>query len=120
MLKERLYGTTSSGGALTVTSSRFIHGVVYAVTWIDGTLADGVGAVLSYTDIDGVSRTLLTLTAANDDAVYYPRHAVHNNTGTAQSTLEMPIVHGNLKLVISSGGDTKEGGCVVSFFRAED
>lgn len=120
MEKMRLYGTTNGSGALTVTGEKSINAALYAVQWIDGTFSDGVGAVISYTTVDGDSFTLLTLTAANDDAIYYPRHATHNNAGTAQTTLEIPLVAGTPKLVVSSGGATKEGGCILWFFRPED
>lgn len=119
MNKAVLYGATDSSGDAVLTD-RYIHGVIYAVQWIDGDLADGVGAVLSVTGPYGVITTILTLTNANDDAIYYPRVATHDNTGAAQTTLEMPICHGVPTLTISNGGDTKTGGCIVSFFRAED
>lgn len=119
----KLYGTTDSSGDLTVTSEMPIHGKLYAVEWIDGALVDGVDAVISVTNTDsGVDQTLLTLTNANNDAWYYPRYQVHDNAGagvTYDGTNEIynaqAVLHGYLKLVVSSGGDTKAGGCVVYY-----
>ena len=115
----KLSGTTSAAGALTVTSSEYVRGFLYKVEWIDGDLADGVDPTLSVTNTpEGVDKTLLTLTDANDDDTYYPRDIVHGldgaaKTGTAGGDCVMLLVVGNLKLVIADGGNAKTGGCVV-------
>ncbi|HNT78806.1 MAG TPA: hypothetical protein PKH77_27695 [Anaerolineae bacterium] len=88
--------------------------LLYAVEWIDGDFADGVDAVLSAeTTPSGVARTLLTLTDANSDAWYFPRELEHGNNGAVLSTHTLPVVHGDLKLTITSGGNAKTGGCIV-------
>jgi len=115
----RLIGTTIADGSLTVTSEASYNAKLYSVVWVDGDLADGVGGTLTVTNTDvGIDATLLTLSAANNDATYYPRYLQHGETGTALTgtaggdrTLA-PVV-GRLKLVIASGGDTKTGGAVV-------
>ena len=88
---------------------------LYAVEWIDGTLADGVGAVLSVTDtLGGVDKSLLTLTNANDDKLYYPRVPACDAAGADLAGLyTLPLVDGMLKLVVAAGGNTKAGGCIV-------
>lgn len=118
----KLEGTTNGSGDATVTATVPTHGILKAVEWIDGDLADGVDAVLSFVSANsGVSRTLLTLTNANDDDWYFPHEAAHDNAGAAvtfDGTNEVyvqPVISGTLSLVISSGGDTKTGGCVVYF-----
>jgi hypothetical protein len=121
-----LRGTTDGSGDLTIygknatteaASPQIDNALIFAVEWIDGDLADGVDAVLSVVNTpSGVDHTLLTLTNANDDAWYYPRDATHDNTGTVNTGLEYPILQGKLKLVISSGGATKTGGCIVYFW----
>lgn len=120
-LPVKLTGTTDASGDLTVTSTASYNGELCAVQWIDGDLADGVGAVLSVTNTDaGVDYTLLTLTAANNDAFYLPRAATVDAAGAASLYAsggeavndKMPVV-GKLKLVVSSGGNAKTGGCVV-------
>ena len=116
----KLYGTTDAAGALTVTSTVKVLGCVEAVEWIDGTFDDGVDAVLSCVrDDDASDLTVLTLTDANVDKVYYPREQVHSNAGVALTldgtriAYTEPIVNGFLKLVVASGGNAKAGGCIV-------
>jgi len=116
----KLYGTTDSGGDLTVTSTNITLGCLVAVEWIDGDLADGVDAVLSVVrDNNAPDVTLLTLTNSNTDAWYYPQTPVQDNAGadvTFDGTNEIytqQVVNGKLKLVISSGGNAKSGGAIV-------
>ena len=122
-LKEAiLVGTTSTAGAATINDTRATLGKLYAVEWIDGTLSDGVDAVLTCQNTaSGVAQTLLTLTDANDDKPYYPRDVVHDLTGgaltgTSGGDREMPVINGVLRLVIASGGSEKTGGCIVYFY----
>lgn len=113
----KLTGTTNTSGALTVLGTRAVFGWLYAVEWIDGTFDDGVDAVISCVDTpSGEANTLLTLTDANNDAWYYPRATEHSQTGTSSGGSTFPLVNGTLKLVVSSGGNTKTGGCVVYWF----
>ncbi len=108
-----LRGTTSSGTA-TINATRPVYGLLYAVDWEDGDLADGVDAVLSVTDTDtGVDVTLLTLTNADDDARHYPRVLEADNTGSALTTYTYQVVNGNLSLAISSASGAQTGGMVV-------
>jgi len=118
-LKEyRLYGAVSSGGAGTFTSESSVYGLLYAVQWIDGTLADNNTAVLSTINSEG-AETLLTLGAGEGDAdiKYYPRALACDNgatalTGTAGGDRVLPVVFGKLQLVIASGGTSTSGGCI--------
>lgn len=120
----RLIGTTSAAGAVTVTAERPVKGYLDRVTWVDGTLADGVDAVLTVTNtLAEVNETLLTLTDANADAVYRPREVVHGNTGTALTGTAggdrvMPIVSGLLSLAITDGGNALTGGAIVYIVEA--
>jgi len=116
----KLYGTTDASGDLTVTAANKVTGELIAIHWIDGDLADGVDAVLSDSrDGDEADVTLLTLTDANSDAMYYPRTPAQDNAGadvTYDGTNEIyteQIVNGKPKLVVSSGGNAKTGGCIV-------
>lgn len=122
MLKSvRLNATTDALGDATTNDTLSRYGELYAVEWIDGTFDDGVGAVLSVQNTEsGVAYTLLTLTAANDDAWYYVRRLQHDETGTALTGTAggdrtRPIIDGTLRLVVSAGGDTKTGGAVVYY-----
>ena len=122
MLKwVKLYGTTATGGALTVTAETAVRGLLHAVEWIDGAFVDGVDAVLSVVrDDNAPDYTLLTLTNADADAVYYPRVIIHSETGAALTGTSggdraMPVINGRLKLVVADGGDAKAGGCIVYY-----
>jgi hypothetical protein len=104
--------TTATGGAFTETEPISSRGpcLLYEVQWVDGDLADGVDAVLSVTGTpSGVDKTLLTLTNANNDAVYYPRVLESDNAGTATTGYAFQGVHGQLKLAVTDGGDAKTG-----------
>jgi len=120
-LKEmRLTGTTAVGGALTVNGTSAIFGRLYAIQWIDGDFSDGVDAVISTQGHDS-SKTLLTLTDANNDALYYVRDVMHDATGgaltgTAGGDRCMPLLVGTPRLVVASGGDAKTGGCILYYF----
>ena len=116
----RLTGTTDGSGNLTVNGERAIVGRLYAVEWIDGDLADGVDAVISAQGTpSGVATTLLTLTDANDDKWYFPRIVVHDAAGAdvtfdgTNEIYDLPIIAGTPRLVVSSGGATKTGGCII-------
>lgn len=122
MLREvKLYGTTDgtdgTAGALSVSLGHRIFGEIKAIQWIDGDLADGVDAVISYEGEDvAPDVTLLTLTDANVDAWYYPKAVADDGTGGAIATEFVNlIVNGNPKLVVSSGGNGKSGGCIIYY-----
>ncbi len=120
MIKAQINIVTDSGGGFTSTvanSPQVALGphapfLLYSVQWIDGTLDDGVDAVLSITPPNGASRTLATLTNANDDEWYRPWGIVHDNTGTATTFYTPQVVEGTLKLVVTSGGNVKSGTCI--------
>ena len=107
--------TTASNGAGTATAETAVFGYLEAVDWIDGSFSDGVDAVLSTTlTSSATDHTLLTLTNADNDAVYYPRRVVDTTAGAAATGVYGRfLIDGYLKLSVTSGGDTKTGGCVV-------
>ena len=118
LTEHRLYGAVSTGGAGTFTSETSVFGLLYAVQWVDGTLADNNTAVLSSINSEG-AETLLTLGAGEGDAdvKYYPRALTCDNaatalTGTAGGDRVCPLVWGQLQLVIASGGTSTLGGCI--------
>ena len=125
MFKEiRLTGTTSGGGAATITATSPTFGRLYAVEWIDGDLADNNTAVLSAIRTpSGVDQALHTLAAGegDDDAWWYPRIEVHDlsavgrfyNDESDEPVIDYPLVNGVLQLVIAAGGSAKTGGCIV-------
>lgn len=113
----KLTVTTDASGDGTATATYSILGRLVAVKWIDGDLVDGVDAVLSATaNESGVDDTLLTLTNANADAWYHPRTTIDTEAGAEVATEYAPlIIDGTLKLVVSSGGNAKTGGCIVYY-----
>lgn len=120
--KIKLYGTTASDGSLVVVSDVPVLGSLHSVCWIDGTFADGVDATLTIAAQDNVpALTLLTLTNANNDAVYQPRFPASDNAGatvTYDGTNEIYVkgyIDGYLTLTVASGGDTKSGGMIVYY-----
>jgi len=117
MRETRLTGTTAADGSLVVRSEAAVLGLLYAVQWLDGDFADGVDATITV-DLAGVSTTLLTLTNANVDAVYYPRHVPHTEAGavltaTSGGDRVLPLVAGQVVLTVAQGGDAKTGGCLL-------
>ena len=118
----RLIDTTDGTGAATINGDSQIKGRLARVEWVDGDLSDGVGAVLTMQNTPSeVAQTILTLTAANNDANYYPRTLVHDEngtplTGTSGGDREMLIVSGVPRLVISSGGAAHTGGMILYFY----
>jgi len=114
-LRDMSLQGTAVAGNLTKTGERAIHGLLYAVEWIDGTFSDGVDAVLSVTrTASGVDKTLLTLTNANDDAWYPVREAEYDNTGAALGAAAYPVISGVPVLTVTSGG-TGTGGCILHY-----
>jgi len=118
LTEHRLYGAVSALGAGTFKSETSVFGLLYAVQWIDGTLANSNTAVLSSINTEG-AETLLTLGAGEGDAdvKYYPRAltcdaAATALTGTAGGDRVCPLVWGTLQLVIASGGTSTSGGCI--------
>ena len=112
---DRMYlsVTTATDGSATAYGDRSICGLLMAVQWVDGDLADGVDAVLSCENTPG-AKTLLTLTNADDDATYYPRAVAHTAAGVAQTAYDQFIpIDGLLKLAVTNGGSAKSGGCIV-------
>jgi hypothetical protein len=114
----KLMGTTDGSGDLTVNGEVSIYGLLYAVEWVDGAFSDGVDAVLSVTrTASGVDQTLNTLANANDDGWYHPSRQGHDLAGAlVTGVYELPVINGRLKLVVSSGGATVAGGCIVHYW----
>ena len=119
LIDVRLTGTTDTAGAATINADRSVFAYLERVEWIDGSLDDGVDAVLSVQSTpSGVAETLLTLTDANNDAIYYPRTLMHGETGTALTGTAggdrtRYLVNGVPRLAITSGGGAKTGGCIL-------
>lgn len=79
--------------------------------WEDGDLVDGVDATLTQTQPapGDVVDTVLTLTNANADAIYYPRVLEHDAAAAELATTTLALLHGTLTLTVADGGATKTG-----------
>jgi hypothetical protein len=117
--EHRIGITTDASGDSTDTTVQSIHGLLYAVDVVDGTLVDNFDLTITYTSPDGVSKTLLTLTNLTTDITYYPREQVHGNTGTGLTldgtriAFGPPLVAGVVTCVTAQGGATKTGAIVL-------
>ena len=117
----RLVGTTNSSGVATIDGDKAVLGKLFAIAWVDGDLADNNTAVISTQDHEA-AQTLMTTGAGegDDDEIFYPRAIVHNEgadvlTGTAGGDREKMLMVGTPRLVITAGGDTKTGGCILYY-----
>lgn len=105
--------TTNGSGAATITHNLALPALLYAVEWVKGTFDTGVDATISCTGtLGGVKHALLTLTDANADKIYYPRHVEHTAAGANGTALVMPLINGLLEVVIASGGNVKAGSVI--------
>lgn len=103
---------TDGDGAFVGTLAVKTPAKLYAAQWIKGTQVNGVDATLICTQFSPRSlvTTLLALTNANADALYYPRVAAADGVGAAiADAYQAPLVHGTLQLTIAQGGATKTG-----------
>ena len=111
----RLHGTTDASGDAVINSGVKVIGLLHAVEWTDGDLANGVDFVLSQVrDNDAANITLLSVDDANDDAVYYPRYPLVKSDGSAiADQFDRAFINGSFRLVIDDGGNAKSGGATV-------
>lgn len=122
MREVRITIATSAGGAFTsAIAESAVNGYLYAIETVGGTLDAGTDWTFTVTQTSsGVDMTLLTLTDSNANAMYYPRVAVHGNTGTALTATAggdrtLQYCSGLPKLVIAQGGATKAGVAILYF-----
>ena len=112
-----LQGTTSTGGAATITGPRAIHGLLFAVKYNLGDLASTTDAVLSTVNSLAANANILTLTNASASAMYYPKTTAHDNAGAAQTAVDTyQVIDGVPKLVLAQGGNAKTGGVILYYY----
>jgi hypothetical protein len=108
--------TDGSGNGITTSSIHGVQGVLLAIEWVKGTLANGVDAVVSCVNTpSGIDQDILSLTDANSNGWYYPRSIEHNLLGAEQEPTVPPIINGDLKLTVASGGSLNSGHCVIYY-----
>jgi len=117
--------TTNASGDVTVNGEVGLSGArIYAVDFVLGTLTSGAVDV-TLSDVGGpggVTKTLLTITNAAANAVYYPRTLVHSEaaaalTGTAGGDRTQYVVTGALRVVVAQGGNVLTGSLHVWYER---
>lgn len=115
--------TTDGSGDATVNSSYLIYGTLYAVEWVQGTLASGAAdATLTVQSTpSGVAYTLLTLTNAAGNAMYYPRALLNDLagaalTGTSGGDRGLPLIYGKPRVVVAQGGATASGKILLYYY----
>lgn len=113
MNKQTISFTTSAGGAAAV-AGHVVLGKLYAIEYQPGTT--DTGATLTLTCESDSSKPLLTkASAGTSNSWYYPRDLVHAVadgsalTGTAGGDRCLPILSGNPKVTVASGGNAKSG-----------
>jgi hypothetical protein len=125
MIKRQVFNlTTDSGGAATAgqstsTVQSTILGRLVAIKYVPGTIDTGATVTVTCYS-NGDSKPLLTKASAGTSTTwFYPRDLVHGVsdgaalTGTAGGDRTMPILDGQIKVVIASGGNTTSGSLVV-------
>jgi hypothetical protein len=119
-IKRQLISLTTDGGGNASVIGRAIIGKLVAIEYRPGTIA--TGATLTVTCESDSSKPLLTKAAAGtSNVVFYPRdlvHAVADGSalvGTAGGDRTQPIMNGNPKVVISSGGSGGVGSVIVFY-----
>jgi len=113
--RERIASGAIDAGGDAVAYSKPIYGKILAVhvNYPTNTCTVDID-----TDGELKAQKIVDLAAANTDAVYYPRVALHDNTGTALDLSDTEggdvamygefVVVGRLKLTIASGTATEE------------
>lgn len=111
----------ATAGAGTSTQQEGIIGKLYAIKYVPTTIDTGATVTITC-ESNGYSKPLLTkATAGTSTVIFYPRDLVHGVadgaalTGTAGGDRALPILAGQIKVVIASGGGAKTGSVVVYY-----
>lgn len=108
--------TTASDGSATAYSAG-VYGLLYAVSFLKGTLADTADVAVSIDGgaFDNAVMTITNLTTSNDGP-YYPRANSCDASGTVGTSADcLHIIDGKIKVVVAQGGDTLSGSVVVTW-----
>jgi len=117
MLKELRFDLDTGAGTTDAETAPYgVLGKLCAVKVAIGTLAATSDFTITVTKTpDAVDYTLITLTDISASGVYYPRHQVHSNVGTALTldgtriAFDEPLVCGFIKVALAQGGTGKVG-----------
>ncbi len=119
MLRKYKLSVTTSGGAGSTTGPNIL-GKLFAVMATRGTWESGAADVtISTVNSDGAA-TQLTISNIAADAIYYPRHLVHDQTGaaltgTAGGDRCLPLLAGTIKCTIAQASGAQTGSVVIYY-----
>lgn len=112
----------ATAGQSTTSALPSIFGELYAIKYVPGTIDTGATVTISCVAGDGSAKPLLTKASAGTSNLwFYPRDLVHAAadgaalTGTAGGDRAEPILDGQIKVVIASGGAVKAGSVTVYY-----
>ena len=127
-LKRQLFPITTIAdgsatvGQSTVTAKPAIIGELCCIKYAPGTIDTGASITVTCVSGDGSAKPLLTKTSAGTATTwYYPRdlqHAVADGaalTGSAGGDRTEPILDGQIKIVVASGGNVLTGSVTVYY-----
>src|SRR5258706_6596742 len=105
--------TDASGNASVLQSTGSVLGLLYAVQLVDGTFDDGVDVTIT-AEQGELSIPLFAMSNFNVDLMKFPRVSENSATdGTDLTSACMPLVAGNIKVVIAQGGNVKTGAVIL-------
>lgn len=105
--------TTAADGTATAYSPN-VTGEIHAISYVKTDFANGVDFAVT---LEATGEVVWTGTDVNASAVVYPLVAgTVAGTGVASTLVQVPIVAANdrIKIVISSGGNTKSGTFIIT------
>jgi hypothetical protein len=112
----------ATSGQSTTNAQPSIFGELCAIKYVPGTIDTGATITVTCVAGDGSAKALLTkATAGTSNVWFYPRdlvHAVSDGaalTGTSGGDRTEPILDGQIKVVVASGGAVKLGSVTVYY-----
>jgi len=119
----RITAVTDGSGDSTDTAEMGISGRLYALEWVDGDCANGVDITVTLTSrSSGVSHQIFQADNVNDDAIYYPRAALHDTSAVSvtydgsNEIYDLVVVNGIPQLIVAAGGATKTCECLLYYY----
>ena len=128
MMKRQYFSITTAadGSALvgqsTTTAKPSIIGELYCIKYMPGTIDTGASIIVNCVAGDGSVKPLLTKASAGTSNLwFYPRDLVHAVadgaalTGTSGGDRAEPLLDGQIKIVVASGGNGGVGSVTIYY-----
>jgi hypothetical protein len=128
MMKRQYFSITTAAdgsatvGASTTTAKASIIGELCAIKYAPGTIDTGATITVTCVSGDGSIKPMLTKASAGTSTLwFYPRDLVHAVadgaalTGTSGGDRTEPILDGQVKIVVASGGNGGIGSVTVYY-----